>query len=49
MQYSADGHSDGTVMAPQPGFLASVFRDLGVDGPADAGRAAQRRLGRPTG
>ncbi|MFI6850013.1 restriction endonuclease [Kitasatospora sp. NBC_00085] len=33
MQYSADGHSDGTVMAPQPGFLASVFRDLGVDGP----------------
>ncbi|MFJ3794322.1 restriction endonuclease [Kitasatospora sp. NPDC090091] len=33
MQYSADGHSDGTVTAPQPGFLASVFRDLGVEGP----------------
>ncbi|MFF2144714.1 restriction endonuclease [Kitasatospora sp. NPDC058190] len=33
MQYSADGQSDGpaTVQFPQPGFLASVFRDLGVD------------------
>ncbi|MEV7781599.1 restriction endonuclease [Kitasatospora sp. NPDC088351] len=45
MQYSADGQSDGTatVPVPQPGFLASVFRDLGADGPgggegdADAG------------
>ncbi|MFB6891564.1 restriction endonuclease [Kitasatospora sp. NPDC056327] len=38
MQYSADGQSDGAVTAPQPGFLASVFHDLGVepeeDGPA---------------
>ncbi|MEV0535316.1 restriction endonuclease [Kitasatospora sp. NPDC050463] len=33
MQYSADGQPEGTVMAPQPGFLASVFRDLGVTGP----------------
>ncbi|WP_030245990.1 restriction endonuclease [Streptomyces sp. NRRL S-350] len=34
MQHSADGQSDGTatVRFPQPGFLASVFRDLGVDG-----------------
>ncbi|MFD8786301.1 restriction endonuclease [Kitasatospora sp. NPDC059599] len=34
MQHSADGRSDGTttVRVPQPGFLASVFRDLGVDG-----------------
>ncbi|MGW2254475.1 restriction endonuclease [Kitasatospora sp. NPDC001660] len=33
MQYSADGQSDGAATArfPQPGFLASVFRDLGVD------------------
>ncbi|MEV0192798.1 restriction endonuclease [Kitasatospora purpeofusca] len=31
MQYSADGQSDGAVTAPQPGFLASVFRDLGVE------------------
>ncbi|WP_406203637.1 restriction endonuclease [Kitasatospora sp. NBC_01560] len=35
MQYSADGHAEGTVLTPQPGFLASVFRDLGVDGPDD--------------
>ncbi|WP_223245257.1 hypothetical protein, partial [Streptomyces sp. CBMA156] len=42
MQYSADGQSDGTatVQFPRPGFLASVFRDLGAeedrepDGPA---------------
>ncbi|MER6395607.1 restriction endonuclease [Kitasatospora sp. NPDC001603] len=33
MQHSADGQPDGAVMAPQPGFLASVFRDLGVSGP----------------
>ncbi|GHF83847.1 hypothetical protein GCM10018790_71820 [Kitasatospora xanthocidica] len=34
MQHSADGRPDGTatVRIPQPGFLASVFRDLGVDG-----------------
>ncbi|MEU6235498.1 restriction endonuclease [Kitasatospora sp. NPDC047058] len=37
MQYSADGRSDGTVTAPQPGFLASVFRDLGVDEPGEHG------------
>ncbi|MFE5586423.1 restriction endonuclease [Kitasatospora sp. NPDC056531] len=52
MQYSADGQSDGaaTVQFPQPGFLASVFRDLGVDqGPEPddpaGGRAAPGRLG----
>ncbi|MFE2727920.1 restriction endonuclease [Kitasatospora sp. NPDC059327] len=32
MQYSADGQPEGTVMAPRPGFLATVFRDLGVPG-----------------
>ena len=51
MQYSADGQSDGTatVQFPQPGFLASVFRDLGADqGPEPegaAGRPAPGRLG----
>ncbi|MFI6158270.1 restriction endonuclease [Kitasatospora sp. NPDC051170] len=54
MQYSADGQPDGTatVEFPRPGFLASVFRDLGADpGPdtdpdtdtdpgADPGRAS---------
>ncbi|MFJ9460089.1 restriction endonuclease [Kitasatospora sp. NPDC101447] len=37
MQHSADGRSDGstTVRVPQPGFLASVFRDLGVDEAAE--------------
>ncbi|WP_380285217.1 restriction endonuclease [Kitasatospora purpeofusca] len=43
MQYSADGQSDGAVTAPQPGFLASVFRDLGVE-PEDDGPS-----GRPSG
>ncbi|MFF2956968.1 restriction endonuclease [Kitasatospora sp. NPDC057965] len=43
MQYSADGQSDGAVTAPQPGFLASVFRDLGVE-PEDDGPS-----GRPPG
>ncbi|MEE1822324.1 restriction endonuclease [Streptomyces sp. BE20] len=38
MQYSADGQSDGALTAPRPGFLASVFRDLGVDGPDGDGR-----------
>lgn len=33
MQYSADGQSDGALTAPRPGFLASVFRDLGVEEP----------------
>ncbi|MFI2612433.1 restriction endonuclease [Kitasatospora sp. NPDC018619] len=33
MQHSADGQSDGTatVQFPRPGFLASVFRDLGAE------------------
>lgn len=33
MQYSADGQPDGTatVQFPRPGFLASVFRDLGAE------------------
>ncbi|MFF7593037.1 restriction endonuclease [Kitasatospora purpeofusca] len=44
MQYSADGQSDGAVTAPQPGFLASVFRDLGVEEPIADGPA-----GRPDG
>ncbi|MFD7906658.1 restriction endonuclease [Kitasatospora sp. NPDC059747] len=37
MQYSADGQSEGaaTTRFPQPGFLASVFRDLGVDPGSD--------------
>ncbi|MFF2045961.1 restriction endonuclease [Kitasatospora sp. NPDC058170] len=39
MQYSADGQPDGTATVPQPGFLASVFRDLGADGP-EGGPAA---------
>ncbi|MBV2151754.1 restriction endonuclease [Kitasatospora sp. SUK 42] len=45
MQYSADGQSDGaaTVQFPQPGFLASVFRDLGADqGPDPDGGATAR-------
>ncbi|MFD5466929.1 restriction endonuclease [Kitasatospora sp. NPDC127059] len=51
MQYSADGQSDGTatVQFPQPGFLASVFRDLGADqGPESddaSGGAAPERPG----
>ncbi|MFJ4673638.1 restriction endonuclease [Kitasatospora purpeofusca] len=44
MQYSADGQSDGAVTAPQPGFLASVFRDLGVEEPTADGPS-----GRPDG
>ncbi|KOV38085.1 hypothetical protein ADK60_02860 [Streptomyces sp. XY431] len=44
MQYSADGQSDGAVTAPQPGFLASVFRDLGVEEPT-----ADDPSGRPPG
>ncbi|MFJ9845742.1 restriction endonuclease [Kitasatospora sp. NPDC101155] len=51
MQYSADGQSDGaaTVQFPQPGFLASVFRDLGVDeGPEPRDPAGGRAVpGRP--
>ncbi|MFG2847956.1 restriction endonuclease [Kitasatospora sp. NPDC048296] len=51
MQYSADGQSDGaaTVQFPQPGFLASVFRDLGVDeGPEPGDPAGGRAVpGRP--
>ncbi|MGA5823373.1 restriction endonuclease [Kitasatospora sp. NPDC094028] len=37
MQYSADGRPDGSATAqfPQPGFLASVFHDLGVDQDVD--------------
>ncbi|MEV7602061.1 restriction endonuclease [Kitasatospora sp. NPDC089797] len=51
MQYSADGQSDGTatVQFPRPGFLASVFRDLGAEhgpdrdgAPAGAGSAPGR-------
>ncbi|MFG3229122.1 restriction endonuclease [Kitasatospora sp. NPDC048194] len=52
MQYSADGRSDGTdtVPFPQPGFLASVFRDLGADQDPDSddpvdGRTAPDRPG----
>ncbi|MFJ8477542.1 restriction endonuclease [Kitasatospora sp. NPDC094011] len=50
MQYSADGQSDGTatVQFPRPGFLASVFRDLGADpGPEPDGAAAGAASGRP--
>ncbi|MFC5667894.1 restriction endonuclease [Kitasatospora misakiensis] len=46
MQYSADGQSDGAVAAPQPGFLASVFRDLGVDEP-EGGDPSGRPPGTP--
>ncbi|MEU9046463.1 MULTISPECIES: restriction endonuclease [unclassified Kitasatospora] len=52
MQHSADGRSDGTttVRVPQPGFLASVFRDLGVDeSPAPDGAATGRPGGGPAG
>ncbi|MER7771952.1 restriction endonuclease [Kitasatospora sp. NPDC096140] len=47
MQHSADGRSDGstTVRVPQPGFLASVFRDLGVDGAAEPDADATGRPG----
>ncbi|MEV7775561.1 restriction endonuclease [Kitasatospora sp. NPDC086791] len=49
MQHSADGRSDGstTVRVPQPGFLASVFRDLGVDGGPEPDDAVTGRA--PTG
>ncbi|MFE3880355.1 restriction endonuclease [Kitasatospora sp. NPDC059146] len=50
MQYSADGQSDGTatVQFPQPGFLASVFRDLGADEDPEAdGAAGPPAPGRP--
>ncbi|MFI6449590.1 restriction endonuclease [Kitasatospora sp. NPDC050543] len=43
MQHSPDGRTDGGATALQPGFLASVFRDLGADGPEDGpedGRSA---------
>ncbi|GAA2155376.1 hypothetical protein GCM10009760_55230 [Kitasatospora kazusensis] len=33
MQYSPEGRPDGTATTLQPGFLASVFRDLGADVP----------------
>ncbi|MGW4895919.1 restriction endonuclease [Kitasatospora sp. NPDC004240] len=50
MQYSADGQSDGTATVPQPGFLASVFRDLGVDlAEEDLGGAAARGAGPASG
>ncbi|MFI8460270.1 restriction endonuclease [Kitasatospora sp. NPDC085464] len=47
MQHSADGRSDGstTVRVPQPGFLASVFRDLGVDEAAESDADATGRPG----
>ncbi|MER7850261.1 restriction endonuclease [Kitasatospora sp. NPDC096077] len=50
MQYSADGQSDGTatVQFPRPGFLASVFRDLGAEqGPEPDGAAAGAASGPP--
>ncbi len=48
MQHSADGQSDGTatVRFPRPGFLASVFRDLGADEPAGPDGAVTGRPGR---
>ncbi|WP_316529170.1 restriction endonuclease [Kitasatospora brasiliensis] len=48
MQYSADGQSDGTatVQFPRPGFLASVFRDLGADQDEQSDGAV---TGRPSG
>ncbi|MFH8386322.1 restriction endonuclease [Kitasatospora sp. NPDC018058] len=52
MQYSADGQSDGAATAqfPQPGFLASVFRDLGADqGPESGDAASPPGPGRPGG
>ncbi|MGW6914100.1 restriction endonuclease [Kitasatospora sp. NPDC054939] len=39
MQHSADGRADTAATVPQPGFLASVFRDLGVDEPAEGWEA----------
>ncbi|MGW7584438.1 restriction endonuclease [Kitasatospora sp. NPDC054768] len=48
MQYPADGQSDGTatVQFPRPGFLASVFRDLGAEEEQEQGDAV---AGRPSG
>lgn len=47
MQYSADGQSDGTatVQFPRPGFLASVFRDLGAEEEPEPKGAATGRPG----
>ncbi|RKT17851.1 restriction system protein [Streptomyces sp. 1114.5] len=53
MQHSADGQSDGTatVRFPRPGFLASVFRDLGADEPerSDGPDGPERPDGAVTG
>ncbi|MFF4384511.1 restriction endonuclease [Kitasatospora sp. NPDC001547] len=47
MQYSADGQSEGTatVQFPRPGFLASVFRDLGAEEERAPDSAATGRPG----
>ncbi|WP_354640541.1 restriction endonuclease [Kitasatospora camelliae] len=37
MQYSSEGRPEGTAAVLQPGFLASVFRDLGAEVPEQAG------------
>lgn len=37
MQHSPEGQPDGTATVLQPGFLASVFRDLGAEGPEQQG------------
>ncbi|MGW1176351.1 restriction endonuclease [Kitasatospora sp. NPDC002543] len=51
MQHSADGRSDGTatVQFPRPGFLASVFRDLGTEEGREPGAAAGRPGESPSG
>ncbi|MER7755545.1 restriction endonuclease [Kitasatospora sp. NPDC097643] len=49
MQHSADGQPDGTatVEFPRPGFLASVFRDLGADPGPDGAEVAEDGGGLP--
>ncbi|MFE6053894.1 restriction endonuclease [Kitasatospora sp. NPDC056446] len=51
MQHSADGRPDGTatVRVPRPGFLASVFRDLGAEVPEPDGTVTGRPGGGPVG
>ncbi|MER5640968.1 restriction endonuclease [Kitasatospora sp. NPDC002227] len=48
MQHSPEGQPDGTAKVLQPGFLASVFRDLGADVPEQRGAAPGRSTGAAT-